>query len=330
MGKKTAVIVKERALAYRFAPLPLPVLFAKSLSPGAKVMYAAVINKIWSNIENCCFPTQNQLAQELGISDRQVRNLLQELKDAKLLAWTSVPLETNVYYLLEFPAEMLARFSELDPLAATLSKRKDPSTSKRKDPSVPKRKNTSAPRGNILPTSNNHNKQAKEGAASGRGKGLRYKTSGASPSRTTKTIPRSIAGVAVDTKLQKKIATFRVTQIPSWEIGDVEIFWYVTWEETYSDIVTVRWPARCRQRISTKQLLAELGGERLSEYLKYLFAYWPALRSRIQKLEEYPNIVQAHSFRSTLLPLASSGKPPRKGKVAGSQFDLNDSGEEGW
>lgn len=50
-----------------------------------------------------CFPRQIRLAEDLGTSDRSVRNFLNELKARGLITWKQRGLsKPNVYYILDF------------------------------------------------------------------------------------------------------------------------------------------------------------------------------------------------------------------------------------
>jgi len=104
LSEDTAVIIKERALQFRYATIPAPVLYAKNLSFGAKVLYAAIIDYIWHKNKASCFPSHNTLADKLGITDDTVRKYLMELRAEKFIDWKKAGYQkSNRYYLLEFP-----------------------------------------------------------------------------------------------------------------------------------------------------------------------------------------------------------------------------------
>ena len=61
-----------------FTQVPNHVLVSSSLSPGAKLTYAMLLKYAWQN--DYCFPGQERLAKDMGVTDRSVRTYLQELE----------------------------------------------------------------------------------------------------------------------------------------------------------------------------------------------------------------------------------------------------------
>src|SRR3954462_9216954 len=57
---------------------PNHVLVSDRLSPGAKLTYAMLLKYAWQN--DYCFPGQERLAKDMGVTDRSVRTYLQELE----------------------------------------------------------------------------------------------------------------------------------------------------------------------------------------------------------------------------------------------------------
>src|SRR3954467_11687761 len=55
---------------------PTPV--SNRVLPGAKLTYAMLLKYAWQN--DYCFPGQERLAKDMGVTDRSVRNYLQELE----------------------------------------------------------------------------------------------------------------------------------------------------------------------------------------------------------------------------------------------------------
>jgi hypothetical protein len=53
-------------------------LVSDRLSPGAKLTYAMLLKYAWQN--DYCFPGQERLAKDMGVTDRSVRTYLQELE----------------------------------------------------------------------------------------------------------------------------------------------------------------------------------------------------------------------------------------------------------
>lgn len=69
-------------IEYLFAPLPLEVLRCKELSHGAVRVCAWLAHHMGAK---GCFPKQEELAEEMGCSDRMVRTYLDELEAAGFL-----------------------------------------------------------------------------------------------------------------------------------------------------------------------------------------------------------------------------------------------------
>src|SRR5712691_9012839 len=61
-----------------FTQVPNHVLVSDRLSPGAKLAYAMLLKYAWQN--EFCFPGQERLARDMGVTDRSVRTYLQELQ----------------------------------------------------------------------------------------------------------------------------------------------------------------------------------------------------------------------------------------------------------
>ena len=66
-----------------FTQVPNHVLVSSQLSPGAKLTYAMLLKYAWQN--NFCFPGQERLAKDMGVTDRSVRTYLQELEGSKFV-----------------------------------------------------------------------------------------------------------------------------------------------------------------------------------------------------------------------------------------------------
>ena len=66
-----------------FTQVPNHVLVSGKLSPGAKLTYAMLLKYAWQN--DFCFPGQERLAKDMGVTDRSVRTYLQELEMQKFV-----------------------------------------------------------------------------------------------------------------------------------------------------------------------------------------------------------------------------------------------------
>lgn len=67
-----------------FTQVPNHVLVSDRLSPGAKLAYAMLLKYAWQN--DRCFPGQERLAKDMGVTDRSVRTYLQELEARQFIA----------------------------------------------------------------------------------------------------------------------------------------------------------------------------------------------------------------------------------------------------
>lgn len=84
--------------AHGFTQVPNHVLKSDRISPGAKLAYAMLLSYAWQN--DYCFPGQERLAKDMGVSDRSVRTYLQELEKKAFLKIKRQGLgKPNVYEL---------------------------------------------------------------------------------------------------------------------------------------------------------------------------------------------------------------------------------------
>lgn len=99
LAEKTIILKGADALSARgFTQVPNHVLEDTRLTFGARIVYAMLLRYAWQN--NFCFPGQDTLANDMGTSDRQIRNLLTELKAVGYLEVKRRGLgKTNVYIL---------------------------------------------------------------------------------------------------------------------------------------------------------------------------------------------------------------------------------------
>ena len=85
-------ILKERNIVLRgadaatqqgFTQVPNFILKSKKLSSGDKMAFAMLLSYAWQN--DYCFPGQETLAEDLGVTDRSVRTNLKALEGARAL-----------------------------------------------------------------------------------------------------------------------------------------------------------------------------------------------------------------------------------------------------
>jgi len=79
-----------------FTQVPNFILRASGLSPGAKVVYAMFLSYAWHN--ESCFPGQDRLAQDMGMTRPRVTQLIGELERGGLVTIQRRGLgKTNIY-----------------------------------------------------------------------------------------------------------------------------------------------------------------------------------------------------------------------------------------
>jgi hypothetical protein len=145
------VIIKNAALRSvgPFAAFPTKIIRNASLSLGARLTYALLLS--YAHQDDFCFPAQERLANDLGVTDRQVRRFLMELRDKGFIAWKQRGLNLpNIYYILEIdPAKaaevVLSRTTKVNPdrTSASTPDRTRLSEPDRTSPSAQERTQTS-------------------------------------------------------------------------------------------------------------------------------------------------------------------------------------------
>ena len=103
--EKNTIIVENEALRQGFTQIPNYVLRDKRLSFGARLTYTMLLSYAWQ--EGSCFPGQERIAHDLGISRQSVSKFLQELRRNGLIDWERRGLgKTNVYYILDIEPDV--------------------------------------------------------------------------------------------------------------------------------------------------------------------------------------------------------------------------------
>ena len=105
--KERNIILKgaDAATAKGFTQVPNFLLKSKKLSSGDKMTFAMLLSYAWQN--DFCFPGQQRLAEDLGLSDRSVRTHLKSLEVIGLLAIQRRGLgKTNIYELNLKPRQL--------------------------------------------------------------------------------------------------------------------------------------------------------------------------------------------------------------------------------
>lgn len=102
-ARERTVIIKHPALRVLdggFTQIPTKVLRNADLSTGARLAYALLLSYAWQ--EDFCFPAQDKLAKDLGMTDRHIRRHLTELREKGYITWKQRGLNRpNIYYILE-------------------------------------------------------------------------------------------------------------------------------------------------------------------------------------------------------------------------------------
>lgn len=100
LKKERNIILKGADAATRrgFTQVPNFLLKSKTLSAGDKMTFAMLLSYAWQN--DHCFPGQERLAKDLGLTDRSVRSHLKSLEAKGLLTIQRRGQgKTNIYVL---------------------------------------------------------------------------------------------------------------------------------------------------------------------------------------------------------------------------------------
>jgi hypothetical protein len=104
LAQPTVILQDESLKQFQggFTAIPNRVLQNTELSLGARMTYAMLLKYAWQ--DNFCFPAQESLAHDLGVTDRSVRTWLNELKAAGLITWKQQGLNRpNIYVIHRLP-----------------------------------------------------------------------------------------------------------------------------------------------------------------------------------------------------------------------------------
>ena len=106
--EKHTIVVLNQALKHGFTQIPRYVLCDRKLSFGARLTYAVLLSYAWQ--EDSCFPGQQKIAANLGVTRQMVKTYLNELRKHKYIDWERRGLgKTNIYYILDYqPLEIEA------------------------------------------------------------------------------------------------------------------------------------------------------------------------------------------------------------------------------
>jgi hypothetical protein len=99
--EKHTIVVLNEALKHGFAQIPRFILKDKRLTLGARLTYAVLLSYAWQ--EGSCFPGQDRMGKDLGVTRKAINSYLVELKERKYISWQRRGLgKTNIYYILDY------------------------------------------------------------------------------------------------------------------------------------------------------------------------------------------------------------------------------------
>jgi hypothetical protein len=118
-GDRGTIVVEEARLQEDYTLVPNSILRRSDISPGAKLSYTMLL--VYARQKGSCFPGQDTLSKDLGVSRRSVVTYLKELQQAQLLRVQRRGLgRTNVYVLTKWVQSRSAKFAhqEVKPRSA--------------------------------------------------------------------------------------------------------------------------------------------------------------------------------------------------------------------
>ena len=116
--QRGTIVVEDETLRAGFTQIPNAILRRPDVTPGAKLTYMALLSYAWQ--KGSCFPGQDTLADDLGVSKRSVVTYLQQLQEAGLLHVKRRGLgQTNVYTITRWDTSRSANFAHQEVQKAT-------------------------------------------------------------------------------------------------------------------------------------------------------------------------------------------------------------------
>lgn len=96
------VIIEDEALQAGFTQIPNQILRRADIQPGAKLTYRVLLSYAWQ--QGSCYPSQDRLAEDMGVSECSVITYLKQLTTTKLITIIRRGLGlTNVYVIHRIP-----------------------------------------------------------------------------------------------------------------------------------------------------------------------------------------------------------------------------------
>lgn len=104
------IVIDDEALKTGFTQLPNYILRDTTLTPWARLAYAVLLSYAWQ--EGSCFPGQQRMAEDLGCSERYLRDALKDLRKHNYIDWKQQGLnKTNVYHILSLQDRFKKHFN---------------------------------------------------------------------------------------------------------------------------------------------------------------------------------------------------------------------------
>jgi hypothetical protein len=99
------IIIENEMLRAGFVALPYIVLRDTRLNVGARLAYAVLLMYAWQ--DEACFASQEKMAADIGIKQRQLRNYLRDLEEHGYIRIKRQGLnKPNLYYILDVPTKL--------------------------------------------------------------------------------------------------------------------------------------------------------------------------------------------------------------------------------
>ncbi len=98
--EENTIVIENEALRKGFTVIPNYILCDAGISFGARLAYTLLLSYAWQ--EGSCFPGQDKIGSDLGVTRKAVNKYLKELKNKGYISWKRRGLgKTNVYYILD-------------------------------------------------------------------------------------------------------------------------------------------------------------------------------------------------------------------------------------
>lgn len=111
VNRTKTLIIKEPRYKKDFVQIPFAILRNHGITPIGKALYSDLLSYAW--YEDECFPSQERLAWDLGVSVRTIQRVLNELRAIGLIDWKVQGLnQPNIYSIEKIPQRVLTYNSQ--------------------------------------------------------------------------------------------------------------------------------------------------------------------------------------------------------------------------